>query len=303
MAAQPPGNRAILLTMFGTSVETGLPALTNIMERVRSWFQHIPVHIAFTSSTVRRIWRERGADPDYRDVHPEVGEEIFGIRSSSGVLAELRQKGVDSLVIQPVRMAPLMEGKAGTECPADGFSETVGDWQGIFRKIAVGRPALGSLGGEYPRGNDIAEVAASLQADIDLARRHQAALFYMGHGNKHSTTHFIYDELIAAMRRHYPDVITVMRMVEGNDHFPAIAEELNNNRIAKVVLKPFMIVAGDHVRKEMVGDRPDTLQKMLEKGGITVYPVLQGLGENDSFGDIFARRAAHAAMDAGIELE
>ena len=64
-----------------------------------------------------------------------------------------------------------------------------------------------------------------------------------------------------------------------------------------------MIVAGDHVRKDMMGWGEHTLKSMLEKAGITVQPVLRGLGELPAFADIFIGHALDAATDAGIVLE
>jgi sirohydrochlorin cobaltochelatase len=70
----------------------------------------------------------------------------------------------------------------------------------------------------------------------------------------------------------------------------------------RILLKPFMIVAGNHVRKDMVGNGSGTLKTRLDNEGFTVLPVVTGLGENTAFADIFVQHAADAARDAGIEL-
>lgn len=294
------GNISILLTMFGTSIATALPALMNIRSRVQARFEHTSVHLAFTSATIRRIWNERAADREYRAAHPEVSKDVFAVRSPSAMIDFLARQAMGALVVQPVRIAPSMD-----DIPGEGYLPdkiSAGVMPGNLQ-IAVGRPVLGPWNEHHHKlRDDVAEVVRSLQADIDLARRNRAALFYMGHGNKYSSTHSIYAELVQAMRRRYPDVRTVMSMVAGNDLVPAIVSELKENSVHNVILKPFMVVAGAHVRKEMVGAGPASLKIQLEKEGMTVYPVLEGLGSNDAFADIFAHRTADAAREAGIEL-
>ena len=63
-----------------------------------------------------------------------------------------------------------------------------------------------------------------------------------------------------------------------------------------------MVVAGDHIMKNMIGKKDDTLESRLELEGFVVKPVLNGLGEQDTFAQIFADHAADAARDAAIEL-
>jgi len=72
--------------------------------------------------------------------------------------------------------------------------------------------------------------------------------------------------------------------------------------VEKILLKPFMIVAGDHARKDMGSAGPDSLKTRLEGKGFNVVPIFKGLGEEDDFADIFVKHTMDAARDAGIEL-
>jgi len=291
---------AILLAMFGTSVEQALPGLLNIRAKLAAAYPGTIVRIAFTSKIIGKLWRERAATEGYSASHPEVPKEILHIREPAEVMHELAGEGITSLVIQPVHMAPVRKDTN----PLAGLFKKEGDVSLFsFNTTAVGRPALGRLGSvSYPYREDIAAVVRSLGEDAAFARRSNAALFYMGHGNIHAETQEIYGEVVAEMRRQYPEILIVMSMVEGSPSVGKTISELKSHRVKSVVIKPFMIVAGDHVRKEMIGCGSTTLQSLLEKEGFTVIPVVKGLGEITAFADIFVQHAADAARDDGIEL-
>lgn len=288
--------------MFGTSVEQGLQGLLHIRDRMKARFSQTPVRICFTSKIIRRVWQERAAEKGYRAANPEVPEDILNVQGPEDVISSYHREGIDSLVLQQVHIAPAGEDSKYYGLVEERVNSGTDNSTSAFNRVSVGRPALGTLGKTYPYREDIATVARSLEKDIALARQEQAALFYMGHGNKDHMTGKVYDELVREMRRQYPDILTVMSMVEGSIPFSEIIDDLRKHNVDKVVLKPFMMVAGDHVRKEMIGDGPGTLKTLLEDEGFVVFPVITGLGECVDFADIFVQHAADAARDAGIEL-
>lgn len=73
--------------------------------------------------------------------------------------------------------------------------------------------------------------------------------------------------------------------------------------VKKVILKQFMVVAGDHSINDMAGDEDDSWKSILVKNGFEVVTVTERLGENDQFANIFVNHAADAGRDAGIELK
>ena len=93
-----------------------------------------------------------------------------------------------------------------------------------------------------------------------------------------------------------------MGTVEGFPSLDEVMESLHLHGTDKVVLKPFLIVAGEHARNDMVGPEADSWKSRLEAGGIEVIPVVRGLGEQAAFARIFINHAADAAADAGIAL-
>jgi sirohydrochlorin cobaltochelatase len=63
-----------------------------------------------------------------------------------------------------------------------------------------------------------------------------------------------------------------------------------------------MTVAGDHAQNDMAGDEADSWKSVLTREGFAVTPVLQGLGEMDSFAEVFVHHLTELASDNGIQL-
>ena len=78
---------------------------------------------------------------------------------------------------------------------------------------------------------------------------------------------------------------------------------MKKDNVTKVLLKPFMDVAGDHAQNDMAGDEPKSMKSVLIKNGFEVITVIEGMGEQDGFADIFAEHLAETATDSGITLK
>ena len=277
--------------MFGTSFEEALPGLFNIRNRLAAAFPDATVHYAFTSKIIRRIWQQRAEDPDYFRHHPGIPPEILRIRDPLTVIDDLRKAGCGGIVVQPIYMIPgaeysllLAEIKA-LELP-------------ISLLLGVGKPVLREKG----NAEDFLTLARALAGDANYAESQGAALIYMGHGSRHGSSEEIYQGFAAAMNRLHPGVLTVVATVEGEPALDRIINQLQDQGISKVVLKPLMVAAGSHIRLDMVGPRPRGWKIRLEEAGFSVAAVLEGLGEQNGFTEILIRRAADAAACAGIEL-
>jgi sirohydrochlorin cobaltochelatase len=83
----------------------------------------------------------------------------------------------------------------------------------------------------------------------------------------------------------------------------ALSEAKGKAKTRKVVLKPFMIVAGDHALNDMAGDDEESWKSLLTAKKYQVIPVLQGLGSNDAFAGIFVNHIRDAARESGIPLQ
>lgn len=296
---------AIVLAMFGTTVEPALQGLLNIREKVVAMYPETPVRVAFTSNIIRKKWQHRAKDPEYIKAHPEIPADILHVKTPLATIADLQDQGYDTIVIQPTHIA-MGEEFLDLATYVDGLM-SMGTVKKAkykpFHKIALGRPALGTYGTARPYDKDVMTAARALAGDAELARKEKAALVYMGHGNEYFPSAGSYLELADRMRQLYPDVLTLIGNVEG---FPALEDVLDSLRhagVKKVVLKPFMVVAGDHAMNDMAGDEEDSWKSVLEKNNIQVIAVKKGLGENDKFADIFVQHLVDAASDAGIQLK
>ncbi len=285
---------AIVLAMFGTSVEHALAGLLNIRDKVVERFPETQVRIAFTSNIIRRIWHKRAQDLQFCEANPEVPGEVLKIRDPFSVIDELSSSGYNAIIVQPVFMTPVKEYR-------DLLSVIDSLMTDNTVQLVVGRPALGSSVDD-PAIDDIFGTAEVLASDARYARERKAALLYMGHGSKQSPTGTLYKEFAAAMQKLYPDVLTLVATVEGSPTLEEAILKLQKHGTCSIILKPLMVVAGNHARNDMTGDPPRGWKNKLEQAGFEVEAVQSGLGEQDTFAQIFADNAADAARDTGIEL-
>ncbi len=294
----------IVLAMFGTTVEPALQALLNIKDKMEKAYPDTPVRFAFTSNIIRKIWQKRAADPAYIKAHPEVPPEILYVKGPLATMANFQDDGYDTLVVQPTHIAPAEEFLDLTSyVEALAAIDTIKVKFKPFHKLVIGRPMLGTFGNQHPYDEDIKTAVKAMKEDVMRAKEEGAGLVYMGHGNDYFPSGGSYLQFEHEMNAAYPDVLTVVGTVEGYPAFAQVLEKLKDRGIKKVVIRAFMIVAGDHATNDMAGAEKDSWKSMLVKEGITVMPYLHGLGENDQIAEIYVNHAADAAKDAGVILK
>ena len=294
-------SEAIVLAMFGTTVESALQDLLAIQTAIKTAYPQTSVSIAFTSNQIRRIWHKRAHDARYLAEHPEIPEEILHVQGILATIANLQDRGYVRQVIQPTHIAPAEEfHDLAAYVRGLGSIRTMKPrWQ-PFAAIGLGRPLLGTYSLQHAYADDIRIAAETLAADAELARSQKAALVYMGHGNHHFPSGGLYLEFAARMRELYPDVLTLIGTVEGFPSLDNVVEALRQHGAGRVLLKPFLIVAGDHAINDLVGEEEDSWQSLLRKDGFEVTAEVKGLGPQVA--PIFVRHAAEAAAEAGVEL-
>lgn len=293
---------AIVLANFGTTVPSGVQAIVNIQEEVKKAFPGIPVKITFTSNIVRSVWRERQAE-SAAWLNQGIPAEVIYVKNIIATLGDLMEEGYRNVIVQPTHMFFMEQSHdlAAHVRALAGIRTMKAKWQ-PFDRVVMGRPALGMPGDRYSYHEDMAKALKTLAPDVDLARKKGAMLVYMGHGNEHWSTG-IYGEAQKKMREMYPDVVTFIGAVEGFPGVEDVARGLSHFDGGKIVLKPFMIVAGDHAVNDMAGDEEDSWKTILNRQGFKVEPVLAGLGSNDEFARIFVSHIRDAARDNGIPLK
>ncbi len=295
---------AIVLAMFGTSVESGLKGIMNVYDKTTKTYPFCKVMLSFTSAFLCNMWQKRSVNPSYLLDHGHVPEEILAIKGPLAVIAGLQEQGYRKIVVQAVHIAPAEEYlDLVSYIEALQFIRTVKFKNRPFHELILGRPALGALvSDQYSYSNDIRRLATVLAGDVDMAAQENRALVYLAHGNETISTSGYYLELAARLKELYKDVPVFFGAMEGFPSYKDVLQQLKSRGISKILLKPFMLTAGMHAIRDMAGSK-DSWQTLFEQQEIDVKSVLTGLGEQDSFADIFVNHIADAASHAGMDLD
>ena len=181
--------------------------------------------------------------------------------------------GVKNLVVQPTH---LMHG-----AEYDELSETVEKYKDKFESVKIAEPLLGEVGADATAINADKEAVAKAITDeavktanydsVDAAAEDGTAFVFMGHGTSH-VANVSYDQMQAQM------------------------EQLGYK---KVILRPLMVVAGDHANNDMAGDDDDSWKSQFEasKAFDSVESQIAGLGEIDAIQQIYVAHTK-AAIEA-----
>lgn len=301
----PPatGRNAIVLAAFGTSVPEALQGIVHIRDRIRQKFPESEVRLAFTADSIRATWNERQHDQAFRTTNPDVPADIYGVRSPLATIADLREEGYTTILVQPGHISLGEEYLDLVETVrALNSIATVKAKNRPFKKLVVSRPALGTMGTTHPYAEDIRTVAKSLAGDVKTARAKGSALLYMGHGNEFFPSGGSYLELVEVLNTLYPETRSYLAVVEGFPGLDGVIRQMKRDGVEKVVLKPFMTVAGDHAVNDMAGDSPESMRSLLTAHGFQVTTVVEGLGVQGDFADVYATYLTETARDHGIEL-
>ena len=301
---KPEGDRhAIVLATFGTTVPEALQGILHIRDRIRQRFPQSEVRLAFTSDIIRTVWHKRRNDQAFHTANPGVPVDIYSARSPLATIADLQEEGYRTILVQPGHISlgeeylDLVETVRALNAIA-----TVKAKNRLFDKLVVSRPALGTMGTAHPYAQDIRTVAKALAGDVATARAKGAALLYMGHGNEFFPSGGSYLELVEVLNTLYPDTKSYLAVVEGFPGLDTVLRQMKKDGVSRVVLKPFMTVAGDHAVNDMAGEDPESMRSILTAQGFEVTTVIEGLGVQDGFADVYATYLAETAADHGIEL-
>lgn len=296
------GRTAIVLACFGTTEPNGISSIINIQQKVKNAFPNIPVKITFTSNIIRSVWKDRQAEAE-KWLSQGIPNEVLYIKGIISTFGELQEKGYTNIIVQPTHIAHMEQYQdLLSYVQAMNSIKTVKTKWKPFKKIAIGRPALGTIGSQYDYHDDMKIALETLDKDVALAKKQKAVLVYMAHGNEHWSTG-IYCEAQKMMREIYPDIQTYIGSVEGFPSLDDVVKSVEHAKLDNIVLKPFMIVAGDHAINDMASDEEDSWKSVLIKRGFKVFPSLVGLGSNDSFAEIFVQHIKDTAKDNGIKLK
>ena len=210
--------------------------------------------------------------------------------------------GVKNLVVQPTH---LMHG-----AEYDELSETVEKYKDKFESVKIAEPLLGEVGADATVINADKEAVAKAITDeavktanydsIDAAAEDGTAFVFMGHGTSH-VANVSYDQMQTQMEQlGYKNVF--IGTVEGepeDTECQAVIEKIKEAGYKKVILRPLMVVAGDHANNDMAGDDDDSWKSQFEasKAFDSVESQIAGLGEIGAIQQIYVAHTK-AAIEA-----
>ena len=281
------GEKEILVVSFGTSYNDSRVAdIKGIEDAIQAAFPDWSVRRAFTAQII------------INHVQARDGEFIDNMDQA---LQRAVDNGVKQLVIQPTH---LMHG-----AEYDELMESVNAFADKFEAVAVAEPLLGEVGNDATVINEdkaaVAEaIVSAALAETDYAAMEDAAndgtaFVFMGHGTAH-VAKVTYSQMQTQMNTlGYNNVF--IGTVEGEPEETAcenVIEAVSAAGYKNVVLRPLMVVAGDHANNDMAGDEEDSWKTMfLDSGAFdSVDCQIAGLGSIKAVEDLYVAHT-QAAMD------
>ena len=280
------GENELLVVSFGTSYnDSRVNDIKSIEDALQEAYPDWSVRRAFTAQII------------INHIQARDGEKIDNMTQA---LDRAVANGVKNLVVQPTH---LMHG-----AEYDEMCATIDEYRDRFESVSIAEPLLGEVGSDATVINADKEVvakaitAAAVEASgfdsLEAAKEAGAAFVFMGHGTAH-VAKVSYSQMSAQMQNlGYENVF--IGTVEGEPEetsCESVIEAVKAAGYTNVILRPLMVVAGDHANNDMAGSDDDSWKTMFEAADFTVDCQIAGLGE---IADIQALYIAHtqAAIDA-----
>ncbi len=279
------GENEILVVSFGTSFNSSRAAdIKGIEDALQAAYPDWSVRRAFTAQII------------INHVQARDGEKIDNVNQA---LDRAVNNGVKNLIVQPTH---LMHGAE--------YDELIGEldnYKDQFESVQVAEPLLGEVGADATVINaDKKAVAEILTTEavktagydsLDAAKEDSAAFVFMGHGTSH-TAKVSYSQMQTQMQELGYDNVFI-GTVEGEPEetaCEAVIDAVAEAGYTKVVLRPLMIVAGDHANNDMAGEDEDSWLSMFKASGKfdSVDTQIAGLGEIEGIQQIYVEHTADA---------
>ena len=279
------GENEILVVSFGTSFNNSRVAdIKGIEDALQAAYPDWSVRRAFTAQII------------INHVQARDGEKIDNVNQA---LDRAVNNGVKNLIVQPTH---LMHGAE--------YDELIGEldnYKDQFESVQVAEPLLGEVGADATVINaDKKAVAEILTAEavknagydsLDAAKEDGTAFVFMGHGTSH-TAKVSYSQMQTQMKELGYDNVFI-GTVEGEPEetaCEAVIDAVAEAGYTKVILRPLMVVAGDHANNDMAGGDEDSWLSMFKASGKfdSVDTQIAGLGEIEGIQQIYVEHTADA---------
>ena len=284
------GENELLVVSFGTSFnDSRAQDIKGIEDALQKAYPDWSVRRAFTAQIIIN--------------HVEARDQE-NIDNMDQALQRAVDNGVKNLVVQPTH---LMHGAEYDEMvgAVDGYKDK-------FESVAIAEPMLGEVGDDATVINDDKKAVAQAITDAaceeagydDMAAAADdgTAFVFMGHGTSH-TANVTYDQMQTQMDN-LGFTNAFIGTVEGkpeDTECQAVIEKIKDAGFKKVVLRPLMVVAGDHANNDMAGDDEDSWKSQFEAAGAfdTVDTQIAGLGRIQAVEDLYVAHTKDAIDSLG----
>jgi len=272
------GENELLVVSFGTSFnDSRVNDIGGIEKALAKAYPDWSVRRAFTAQII------------INHIYARDGEKIDNMEQA---LERAVNNGVKNLVVQPTH---LMHG-----AEYDELTEALDGYKDKFESVSVAEPLLGEVGKDATVINEDKETVAKAITEeavktagydsLEAAKEDSVAFVFMGHGTSH-TANVTYDQMQAQMDKLSYDNVFI-GTVEGlpeDTALDAVIEAVKAKGYKKVILRPLMVVAGDHANNDMAGDEEDSWKSGFEADGSfeSVECQIAGLGGIAGVQDVY----------------
>ena len=286
------GENELLVVSFGTSFnDSRAQDIKGIEDKLQEAYPDWSVRRAFTAQIIIN--------------HVEARDDE-AIDNMDQALERAVANGVKNLVVQPTH---LMHG-----AEYDEMVEAIDSYKDKFESVAIAEPMLGEVGDDATVINDDKKAVAQAITDeackeagydsMEAAAEDGTAFVFMGHGTSH-TANVTYDQMQTQMED-LGFTNAFIGTVEGEPEDTACEEVIAKVKDAgfkKVVLRPLMVVAGDHANNDMAGDDEDSWKSMFEASGAfdSVECQIEGLGRIEAVEELYVEHTKAAIDSLGTD--
>ncbi len=259
-AAKP----VILVTSFGTSFPSSRHITIGAIESdIREAYPDYDVRRAFTAQII------------IDHIESDTGRHIDNFEEA---MDKIVAEGVTELVVQPTH---LMDGFEYTD-----IKEALAAYEGKVSKIALGAPLLTT-------DEDRTAVAQAIKAACEKYEDGDTAICLMGHGTEAES-----NGVYATMQEKFTELgfsNYFVATVEAEPTFDDAVQAVKAAGFSKAVLRPMMVVAGDHANNDMADESdPESFASQMIAAGIQVTSVVEGLGQLNDIQEIYVSHVADA---------
>lgn len=260
------GEQELLVVSFGTSYNDNRRLTIGAVEdALEEAIPDYSVRRGFTSQIIIDHVKDRD------------GEEIDNVEEA---LERAVDNGVKTLVVQPTHLMNGLE--------YDELVEAVTEYSDAFEQVAIGEPLLTS-------DEDFDAVMKAITEDTAEYDDGETAICFMGHGTE-ADSNQVYSRMQELLKENGYENYYV-GTVEAEPSLEDVLAAVGEGEYKRVVLKPLMVVAGDHANNDMAGDEEGSWKTTFEDAGYEVECVVTGLGELEAIQDIYVQHA-QAAIDS-----